>query len=166
MLGVARQRASQQGADITFALGDAHALAFPDQSFDAVVSLRVLMHTPQWRTCLGELCRVARQRVVLDYPSIRSAAAIQASVRRVVHRLGVSTEPYAVFSDDQIASALERLGFRVRTRHRQFVLPITLHKAIGSRTFTERTEHFLERACLRQLFGSPVTIVAERCAPS
>ena len=54
----------------TFAAGDAHALAFADRSFDAVVSLRVLMHTPDWRQCLAELCRVARERVVFDYPAL------------------------------------------------------------------------------------------------
>ena len=27
------------------------------------------MHAPQWRVCLGELCRVAERLVVVDYPS-------------------------------------------------------------------------------------------------
>jgi hypothetical protein len=50
--------------------------------------------------------------------------------------------------------------------HRQFVLPIALHKAIGSRAITERVEHALERTGLLAWFGSPVTLVAERCARS
>jgi ubiquinone/menaquinone biosynthesis C-methylase UbiE len=66
MLAVARLRAAEQGADVTFVDGDAHGLAFGTQSFDAVVCLRVLMHTPDWRQSLGELCRVARHRVVFD----------------------------------------------------------------------------------------------------
>ncbi len=32
------------------------------------------MHTPRWRECVAELCRVARRSVVLDYPSAHSAA--------------------------------------------------------------------------------------------
>jgi hypothetical protein len=43
-------------------------------------------------------------------------------------------------------------------------LPIALHKAIGSRRFTISTERLLDRAGLLKLFGSPVTLVAERCA--
>ena len=35
-----------------------------------------------------------------------------------------------------IADAFDRNGFRIRSVHRQFVLPIALHKAIGSRRFT------------------------------
>jgi hypothetical protein len=47
--------------------------------------------------------------------------------------------------------------------HRQFVLPIALHKAIGSRGFTDTVEGLLRRSGLLRLFGSPVTVVAERC---
>jgi hypothetical protein len=53
----------------------------------------------------------------------------------------------------------------VRTVHRHFVLPIALHKAVGSRRFTVAVEGWLERLGLLRLFGSPVTVVAERCAP-
>ena len=53
-----RQRPGDVGV-VTFARGDAHRLEFPDRSFDAVVCLRVLMHTPDWRASLRELCRVA-----------------------------------------------------------------------------------------------------------
>ena len=57
-----------------------------------------------------------------------------------------------------------RAGFRVVDRHRQFVLPIALHKRLGSVAATERIEGALARLGLRRLVGSPVTLVAERCA--
>ena len=88
MLAVARQRAADEHATITFAVGDAHALEFPDRAFDVAVSFRVLMHTPQWRVCLGELCRVADRLVVIDYPSRASVAWLQAAARRAVSLLG------------------------------------------------------------------------------
>src|SRR5262249_16270842 len=59
MLAVAKQRAVAQGVEIAFEVGDAHALRFPDRAFEVAVSLRVLMHSPDWRRCLSELCRVA-----------------------------------------------------------------------------------------------------------
>jgi SAM-dependent methyltransferase len=164
MLGIARQRAVEQGVSVTFATGDAHALQFNDRSFEVVVSLRVIMHTPRWLDCVGELCRVADQLVILDYPSSRSVAALQSLVRRVVAAVGGKTEPYRVFAHADVEAALKRSGFRIRSSHRQFVLPIALHKAIGSRGFTVGLEGWLDRIGVLALLGSPVTLVAERCA--
>jgi len=166
MLSVARRRAADEGAVIDFREGDAHALDFPDRSFDVVVSLRVLMHTPRWRTCLSEYCRVASDLVVIDYPSITSTAALQSAWRRLLHAAGRSTEPYRVMADSQVRDVLDRAGFRIREMHRQFVLPIAIHKAIGSRRFTTTSEAFLRAVGLTTLVGSPVTVVAERCARS
>ncbi len=94
---------------MTFRPGDAHRLAFADRSFDAVVCLRVLMHTPGWRQSLGELCRVARDRVVFDYPALgeRGGAAGRG---RDVSRMpsGADVEAYRVFSDRAIARELDR----------------------------------------------------------
>jgi hypothetical protein len=71
-----------------------------------------------------------------------------------------------VFTDRTIADALDRSGFRVLNLHRQFALPIQFHRAIGSRRFTELSEGILERAGLLRVFGSPVTLVAQRCKSS
>ena len=77
---------------------------------------------------------------------------------------GVATSE--VPSIGAIAEALGGCGFRVRASHRQFVLPISFHKAIGSRGFTESSERLLDRIGLLRWFGSPVTLLAERCASS
>jgi len=168
MLVVAERRAAEalgglgQGGGVTFARGDAHHLDFPDRAFDSVVCLRVLMHTPDWRASLRELCRVASSRVVFDYPSLYSAAALQAVVRRVTQKMNPAVEAYRVFSPGAVARVLAGAGFRVTGEHRQFVLPIALHKRVGSEAWTRRVEGTLERVGLMRLFGSPVTIVAER----
>jgi SAM-dependent methyltransferase len=162
MLDLARQRAARDGLAVTFTVGDAHRLDFPDRSFDAAVSLRVLMHTPDWRRCLGELCRVARDRVVFDYPALCSAAALQAGARRAAAALGSRTEAYRVFRAGAIDEELARHGFSAVARHRQFVLPIAVHKAIGSRGFTTGLERVLAGLGVLRLLGSPVTVVAAR----
>ena len=162
MLAVAERRAREEGVTVTFAPGDAHRLDFPDRSFDTVVCLRVLMHTPDWRASLAELCRVAARRVVFDYPSLYSAAAIQAAVRRVTHRFNPSVEAYRVFAPSAVSGALAAAGFRVLRAHRQFVLPIALHKAINSAAFTSAVEGALTSAGVMRLFGSPITVIAER----
>jgi ubiquinone/menaquinone biosynthesis C-methylase UbiE len=166
MLAVARHRAEAEGLRVTFRHGDAHDLQFADRTFDVAVSLRVLMHTPEWRRCIAELCRVADRLVIVDYPSAVSAALLESMTRRMLYAAGVRTEPYQVFTHRTIATAFERSGFAIRSVHRQFVLPIALHKTIGSRRITEATEDLLARAHLLDIFGSPATLVAERCASS
>jgi ubiquinone/menaquinone biosynthesis C-methylase UbiE len=162
MLAIAKARATESRAPVTFDVGDAHDIQFGDRSFDIAVSLRVLMHTPRWRQCIAELCRVASHGVVLDYPSATSTAVAQSVARKLLHPIGLSSEPYRVFFDSQIRDALAAHGFRVTAVHRQFVLPIAVHKTIGSRRFTEVSEQWLARAGLLRLFGSPVTVYAER----
>lgn len=163
MLEVAGRRAREARLPLTLVRGDAHALEFGDRSFDAVVCLRVLMHTPDWRRSLRELCRVSAGLLVFDYPARWSTAAVQAASRQVVRLFDRRTEAYRVFSARAIASALEREGFRVVGEHRQFVLPIAFHKRVGSEAWTRRIEAPLDRAGLLRRFGSPVTVAAQRC---
>jgi SAM-dependent methyltransferase len=164
MMAVAARRAAEAGLDVRFARGDAHALAFPDRSFDAAVCLRVIMHTPGWRTVVGELCRVARRQVIVDYPALGSAAVFQSAARRAAGAAGRRVEAYRVFRDRTIRDAFASHGFRVIGLDRQFVLPIAFHKTIGSAGFTTRVERLLESIGLLRLCGSPVTVVAERIA--
>ncbi len=164
MLNVARTRSAAAGLSIEVAEGDAHALAFADGSFDATVCLRMLMHVPDWRTALGELCRVTSHRLVFDYPALASSALLHVLWRRAALTLGRRVEAYRVFRARDVARELGRHGFRVTATHKQFVLPIAVHKAIGSAGFTRGVEGTLAGAGLLRLAGSPVTIAAERCA--
>jgi SAM-dependent methyltransferase len=164
MLRVARARADRDHVSLELGVADAHHLPFDDRSVDAAVCLRVLMHAIDWRQCVRELCRVARWRVVVDYPSRASVAALESATRRLRQSLGARVEAYRVISDGEIARAFEGAGFRVISRHKQFVLPIALHKAIGRIGLTRGVERGLAGVGLLRLFGSPVTVVAERSA--
>jgi hypothetical protein len=81
----------------------------------------------------------------------------------VTHAAGARTEPYRVLGDAAIAGELSKSQFRVRSVHRQFVLPIAAHKAIGWRRFSIVSRKVSDRLGLLRLFGTPVTLVAERC---
>ena len=78
--------------------------------------------------------------------------------------MGRHVEAYRVFRRGDIARELERHGFRITDVHKQFVLPIALHKAVGSAAFTRGIEGVLAGSGMLRLAGSPVTIAAERCA--
>jgi SAM-dependent methyltransferase len=163
MLAVAREQAAAERLSIRFVPGDAHHLDFSDRSFDLVVSLRVLMHTPDWQQCVGELCRVARRRLILDYPSVTSFALLESIGRRIAHVAGMKTEPYRVLGSRAVRRELRLRGFDVRSVHRQFVLPIALHKTVGSQAFSRSSRQLSSRLGLLRLFGSPITLVADRC---
>ena len=162
MLAVARSRAASAGVIIELSHGDAHALECADRSVDVAVSFRVIMHTPDWQRCIAELCRVSRWRVVVDFPALGSVAALESAARRLGRSLGLRTEAYRVLAERDVERAFQANGFRVVSVDRQFVLPIALHKAVGSMRFTRAAEHALSAVGLLRLLGSPVTMVAER----
>jgi hypothetical protein len=131
------------------------------------------MHTPGWERCIAELCRIARSKIVVDFPAAGSAAAVLPIVRRVRARLRparhderqrprTDLEAYRVFTLTQIRRAFGEHGFSIARVHRQFALPIALHKAIGVRAFTTGVEGALRAIGLIRLVGSPVTVLAER----
>ena len=162
MLAVARARAPREGGEATFGRADAHALPFADGSFDATVCLRVLMHAVDWPKALAEVCRVSRWRVVIDFPSSRSFAALESAVRSARKRRGATVEAYRVIAISAVTEALRARGFRVAATERQFVLPIALHKRVGRLGVTKATERVLAVGGLLRVLGSPVTLVAER----
>jgi SAM-dependent methyltransferase len=159
LLAEARRRAAGQVVKVNFLQGDAHSLDFKPRSFDVVVCMGVLLNARAWRQCLGEACRVADRLVIFDYPSATSAAFVHSSIRRLFGRTS-----YRVLSRRDVETALARSHFRVRSVHRQYVLPMWFHRAIGSRRFTAWLEDFLDRRGLLKRFGSPVTVCAERAS--
>ena len=68
MLAVARRRAAAEGVAIRFVVGDAHALEFPDRSFDVAHASLVLHHLGPDAAVqlLHEMARVARLGVVVN----------------------------------------------------------------------------------------------------
>src|SRR5262245_24826429 len=60
LLERARARAAAEGLEIAFAEGDAEDLAFPDASFDAVLSCLGVMFAPDQERAAAELVRVCR----------------------------------------------------------------------------------------------------------
>ncbi len=162
MLIVAAARSAAAGVDVTFERGDAHAVPAADRSFDAAVCLRVLMHAIDWKTCVAELCRVSRWRVVVDFPALGSLAALESGGRRLANALGAKTEAYRVMAESDVTRAFAAHSFRIVTVRRQFVLPIALHKALGQLAVTKGVERTLRGMGLLRLLGSPVTMVAER----
>jgi hypothetical protein len=84
-------------------------------------------------------------------------ALIHSAIRRTLR-----ARPYRVLTRSVVAHTLAESRFRARSTHRQFVLPMWLHRAMRSRRTSARLESAFDRVGLRRHFGTPVTICAER----
>lgn len=139
-------------------------LPFPDRSFDAVVSLRVLSHLERWQALVAEMCRVARHAVVLDYPDLRSFNLLYSPLFRLKRSLeGHTTRTFRCFGPREVIAEAARQGFGSAVVRRQFFLPIVIHRALGNAGASRTAEAASRRLGLTAAFGSPVVL---RVTPS
>jgi SAM-dependent methyltransferase len=154
------------GLNCRFDVADLRALPYEVQSFDAVVCLRLLPHSIAWAGLIGQLCRIARYSVLLDYPSIRSVNVLSETLFALKKTIELNTRPFKVFTPGQIQAAFRDHGFRVAAERPQFLLPMALHRW-GNRDGPSRVAEASFRALgLTRWFGSPVIIRADREQPT
>ncbi|MBI1797742.1 MAG: class I SAM-dependent methyltransferase [Candidatus Eisenbacteria bacterium] len=147
---------------VRFATGDLVALPYPDRSFDAAISFRLLPHVTRWRELVAELCRVARRAVVADYPSQRSLNAIGGGLFGVKKGIEKNTRTYTLFAPAEIDAAFAANGWRVTRARPQFLWPMVLHRVLKSAALAGALEAPPRRLGLTRAFGSPVIVRAER----
>lgn len=141
------------------------ALPFPDRSFDAVVCLRLLPHSVSWTGLIGELCRVARRSVVVDYPSLRSANIFATRLFKLKRRVELNTRGFIMFTPGEINTAFAERGFDVRKERPQFLLPMVAHRLTDHASLSKVAETPARLLGLTRWFGSPVIVRADRSAP-
>jgi SAM-dependent methyltransferase len=78
-----RERAAAEGLSVTFIEGDAEALPFPDDSFDAVLSCVGVMFTPDDEQAAAELVRVCRPGGTIALANWTPAGFVGAMFRTV-----------------------------------------------------------------------------------
>jgi 2-polyprenyl-3-methyl-5-hydroxy-6-metoxy-1,4-benzoquinol methylase len=144
-----------------FEAGDLLALPFADGAFDVVMSFRLLPHVSRWSDLVGELCRVARRAVVVDYPSSRSVNALAGALFGAKRGVEGDTRPFAVFRDAELEAAFARHGFRPTGRRRQFLFPMALHRALRLSQLSRSIEGVARALGLVRAFGSPVILRLE-----
>ena len=106
-------------ANTEFTTGDATALNFPDNTFDAVICSEVLEHLPDYNAALCEIRRVLKPdgRLCVSVP--------HAWPERICWRLAPPPNGYAfepgghirIFDEVDLRVSVERRGFRLIRRH-------------------------------------------------
>lgn len=149
-----------------FEVADLRALPYADRSFDAVVCFRLLPHSVSWKGLIGEVCRVARRSVVLDYPSVRSANILSARLFKLKRGIELNTREFMLFTPSQIRVAFADQSFLVRKEQPQFLLPMVLHRWAGQAALSRLAETPGRLLGLTRWLGSPIIVRADRRAPA
>lgn len=156
-----RLRPLREAGRVRFVAGDLLALPVPDDGFDAVLAFRLLAHVDPWRDLLGELCRASRGCVIVDYPSRRSFNVVAGPLFGLKARVEENTRPFRVLPPAEVAGAFAEHGYRVAAHRPEFLLPMALHRALGSRRIAGALERVGRATGLVHRFGSPVVVRAE-----
>jgi SAM-dependent methyltransferase len=145
-----------------FVACDLHKLPFPDRSFDVVTAFRLLAHVSDWSGLLAELCRVAKNAVVVDYPEKISVNLIAERLFAAKLAVEKNTRPFQCYYGKTLAAEFARLGFAGLAQRPQFFLPMALHRGLGRVGFSRGAEGFCRALGLTRALGSPVIMRASR----
>lgn len=131
-------------------------LPHDDNAFDIVLAFRLIPHVDRWQKLIGELARVAKRAVIVDYPDIRSTNILNFLLFRVKKMLEGNTRPFGLFSRKEIGNEFEKHGLMVQSFNPEFFLPMVVHRRIGSARFSRVSEKLFSNIGLSSLFGSPI----------
>ncbi|MEE9404107.1 MAG: class I SAM-dependent methyltransferase [Algisphaera sp.] len=152
-----RQRPDQIAGpeNYTFVTGPLTPLPFPDQSFDVVLAFRMLAHVADPQALIAELCRVARQAVVVDHATPLSFNALAPMLFKAKKKVEGNTRPYQMQSTAEIKKALNAAQWHKASSRGQFFWPMAIHRKLGRPALSRLAEAPATLLGLRQAFGSP-----------
>lgn len=157
-----RIRSHVAAGSCTFQVGNILDLPYPDQSFEVVLTYRLLPHVARWEEFLAELTRVAARAVILDYPEVRSINYITPLLFSFKKKLEGNTRTYTCFREGQLLEVFNRHGFRKAGRYTEFFLPMVLHRKLKTPGLSSAAEKLFQAAGVTGIFGSPVILKLAR----
>jgi 2-polyprenyl-3-methyl-5-hydroxy-6-metoxy-1,4-benzoquinol methylase len=158
----ARLNAGPFAGQVRFKSGDLLALPFSDRQFDTVVSVRLISHMEDWRGLVAELCRVAGQSIIIDYPTLASLNALSLVTFPLKRAIEKNTRTYRSFRSSELREAFGRNGFQPVRSYKQFVEPMAAHRLFGRTGIVRGVEQGLRAAGVTRLIGNPVLLRLDR----
>jgi ubiquinone/menaquinone biosynthesis C-methylase UbiE len=138
MLAIARENVARHGLKCPVERQDIEKLTYADLSFDTVISFRLFHHFPDAQIrqrAVTELCRVARQYVVLSYFSPASVTSLKRKLRVA---MGGRTSAKHSTPLSEVRDYFGRVGFRFVQDLARMPLIHTLHVAVFERIGASR----------------------------
>ena len=154
-----------ENQSLTYVTGDLLNLPFRDNSYDVVISVRLISHVCDWQQLIKEFCRVAENVVVLDYPSLLSMNLLTPLLFRFKQKIEGNTRTYRSFFEKEIAREFNKHGFQVTDREGQFFIPMFVHRALKGTRYLQSVESIFKRAKVTASFSSPVILRLDRRVP-
>jgi len=142
----------------SFTVGNLLDLPYPNQTFDIVVSYRLLSHISQWRRFISELTRVAQKAAIVDYPALRSVNSLVPLLFHLKKHLEGNTRPFTSFKESELFEVFRSSGFVCADRYPEFFLPMVLHRILKRPTLSSAIERICRLSGATSLFGSPVIL--------
>jgi 2-polyprenyl-3-methyl-5-hydroxy-6-metoxy-1,4-benzoquinol methylase len=136
-----------------------------EQSFDVVMSYRMLPHLKFWQAHIQELCRVSRNTVLIEFPSRRSINALSDRFFGLKKSIEGNTRRFTLFSLDQVIVEFESQGFKLAEVRGQYLLPMALHRALKNKKVSTFLENMVGVLIPHNKFGSPLICKFERLHP-
>ena len=141
-----------------FLTGDVIRLPFPDNTFDVALCFRLLTHCERWPELVRELCRVARQAVIVDYPTGQSLNAVAPALFGAKQTFERNTRTWRLFRHREVFDEFAKNGFVPAETKKQFFLPMVLHRMLKSRATSAALEGVCRALGLTRRWGSPVIV--------
>lgn len=147
---------------LQFVASNLWSLPFRDGAFDTVIAIRLMAHVERWRELLAEMARVARHRLLIDYPPRSGANVLEPLLFRVKRRLEGNTRPYFCYTEAELKGALHGLGFKRIEVERQFGVPMVVHRTLRRPDASRALERLSRSIGATRRYGGPALLVAER----
>ncbi len=141
---------------LSFTVCPLSAIPVEDQHFDVCLSYRMLSHLQHWPEFVAELCRVSRDRVIVDYPTYRSVNLLNSLFFRLKKGVERNTREFTIFHEKEIVEVFHENGFELEGRVGQYSLPMTFHRMHKWVPFAKGLEGVCRALGISWLFGSPV----------
>jgi 2-polyprenyl-3-methyl-5-hydroxy-6-metoxy-1,4-benzoquinol methylase len=141
---------------LSFSTGNIVELPFDDNSYDVVLSYRMLAHIDNWQAHIASLCRTSNDMVIVDFPTKRSLNFIAEHLFSFKKKLEKNTREFALFDEADIVAEFSRHGFEPVARTGQYFLPMAMYRGLKCVGLAKMLEGFSTLLGLNQLFGSPV----------
>ncbi len=103
-------------------------LPFADNSFDAVITFRLLTHEKNWKVLIKEMSRVSAKVIIIDYPDVFSFNILNKFLFKAKKSIEKNTRTFKSFSRNELKEEFMINEFNQFKFKPQYFLPMVLHR--------------------------------------